>query len=88
MSYGDGRGGDGVVKQVTPTPRKNSDRDLINAFAKARKALVVRMQTLLRQAEEEEELGEIAEMEAQGRAKALKERAGQIELTLSQSTED
>jgi len=72
---------------VTRTPSR-SDRDLINAFGASHKALVARRDWLLAHAEEEEETGELAQMEAEEKAKALKERAGQIELVLSRVADD
>lgn len=68
-------------------PPKKTDKDLINAFGVARKALVGRMRQLLSEAETAEEEGEIAQMEADERAKALKDRAGQIELVLEQAND-
>ena len=67
---------------------KRSDKDLIHAFAAARKALVVRMRQCLSEAEAAEEEGELAQMEADERAKELKKRAEQIELVLDQSSDD
>lgn len=69
-------------------PPKKTDKELINAFGAAQKALVVRMRQLLSEAETAEEEGEIAQMEADERAKALKDRAGQIELVLEQANDD
>jgi hypothetical protein len=68
--------------------RRKSDKDLINAFGAAQKALVQRMKDLLADAEIEEDEGESARMEAEERAKAMKERARQIELVLEQSNYD